>query len=85
MVKWILHVDRDVYRRFVELFGKYYYGDDFNTPETQQRIRRAVCLLLGYAIAVRPAGRLVLGPYIKGHERITAFMVRLIDPLVKVK
>lgn len=86
MVKWILHVERDVYRRFVELFGKYYYGDDFNTPETQERLRRAVCLALGHAIAASsPAARLVFGPYIKGHERITAFIVRLIDPLVKVK
>ena len=84
MVKWILHIDSATYSRFVERFGEYYYGEDFHTPETQERLRRAVCLVLGHAIAKSRAGVLIFGGYLRGHEKRTRFLLKLISPLVRV-
>lgn len=85
MVKWILHIDQPTYIRFVESFGRYYYGPEFDTPETQARLKRAVYLLLGSTIAKERVARLVFGSYIRGHEKPTLFLLKLISPLVKGK
>lgn len=83
MSEWIIHLDHRTYSRFVELYGQYYYGDDFRTPETQERLRRAICVYLGHALAKSPAAALIFGPYIRGHEKLTFFLIRLISRLVK--
>lgn len=85
MVKWILHIDRATYSRFVDMYGQYYYGDEFRTKETQERLNRAICLTLGHAMAKSPAAARIYGPYVKGHGWFTTAIVRLISPLVKKK
>ena len=85
MPKWILHIDRATYSRFVELYGRYYYGEDFYSAETQERLRRAVCLAIGHGMAQSPAGNFIYGFYVRGHEKITRAILWLISPFVKMK
>lgn len=85
MVKWILHIDRKTYIRFLELFGRYYYGEDFHSSETQERLGRAICLTLGHGMAKYPAAAKVFGPYVDGHEWVSLMLMKLIGPIESIK
>lgn len=83
MIKNILHLDRATYSRFVDIYGQYYYGPDFRSAETQERLRRAVCLVLGHAMCKSPKACRIFGLYVTGHEKITFFVIRFISLLMK--
>lgn len=78
-LKQILHLDRATYRRFVESFGRCYYGDEYHSAEVQKRLKRAVCLLLGFEMTKSPLSGMVFGLYVKGHERVASFIIRLVE------
>ncbi len=85
MTEWILHIDHTIYSRFVELYGQYYYGDSFYAPETQERLRRAICLALGHGMTKSPAASRIFGHYVRGHAKLTKFLVRVVSLLIKSK
>lgn len=83
MTKWVLHVDQAGYRRFVELFGLYYYGEDYHSPETQERLRRAVSLMLGTVMTKTPAAVLIFGSYVLGKVKVTQSIIRVLGLFVR--
>lgn len=79
MSKLLLHIDYTQYRRFVELYGQYYYGDEFRSAETRERLRRAVCVVLCHAIAKSAAAGFIYSKYVMGHEKTTRVFLKLIN------
>ena len=78
MTKYIIHIDHATYGRFVELYGRYYYGEEFDSAQTQERLRRAVCFLMGHGMTKSPAASLVFRNYILGNGKITSSLLRII-------
>ena len=85
MTKWVLLVDQAEYRRFVELYGQYYYGEDYLSPETQERLRRAVSLMLGTVMTKTPVAVLIFGGYVLGNVKVTQSIIRVIGLFVRKK
>ena len=84
VVKWLLHISRDDFRDFVDIYGSYYYGDRYNTPELRQKLWHAALLRVGYSITVNPKLRLPLfKDIIIGRKRRFAFKMHILDLLVR--
>lgn len=81
--KWVLHVDQSTYRSFVELYGLHYYGEEYHSPEIQERLRCAVSLMLGTVIAKKRIAVPIFGPFVLGKEKITLFIIKALGLFVR--
>lgn len=66
LVKYLYHITRKQFRRFMEICGQEYFGERWGTPELDEKLHNVLLLKVGLSVLKHPASGFFYRPFIKG-------------------
>ena len=82
VVKWLTHISRRQFRKFVNLYGHYYYGEQYDTQELQEKLKHVALLKLSRDISENPRVLSLYKDLYRGNDKAFAVKMWFMDRLV---
>ncbi len=83
VVEYIFHLTRRQFKRFVEIYGREYYGDRWGSGELKQKLDAALSIRVALTIANRPRAAKLYLPLLRGRKLKFAIIMGFADILIR--
>ena len=83
VVEYIFNLTRGQFKRFLELYGREYYGDRWGSRELKQKLDAALSIRVALTIANRPRAAKLYLPFLRGQKLKFTVIMRVLDILVR--
>lgn len=83
VVKYLFHISREQCAHFLDVYGREYYGNRWDSPELKEKIRRVLMVKSAATIAKTPQSAKLFMPLLKGQKLKMSIVMWLADHLMK--